>query len=330
MYSERSICRLDCSICSFSFRKTSNIRPFVTIFVETFIDKKFMQEHRIPFRFNRLSPSHDDPFYPNRIISSIHECGVFLCTNGEVQVSLESEIYQIRRGDMYIYMPSSPVRLLHKSNNAEGLLVALDVDFMLPVVQRVANVENLLHIRRYPFFSLTEDEYGYVRTLMEKLWGRVDVEEKEQKGFLQQHLQTELVKSMAQTITYEVLGIYFSRLPIQPMVQTKKDLIFHQFLLSLFRHFRQEREVSFYAELQHLTPRYFSSIIKEKSGSNALQWIVQVVIIEAKLLLETSELSIKEISVLLNFPTQSFFGKYFKQYTGVSPKEYRENILKNK
>ena len=110
----------------------------------------------------------------------------------------------------------------------------------------------------------------------------------------------------------------------------QKDLIFHQFFLSLFRHFRQEREVSFYAELQHLTPRYFSSIIKEKSGSNALQWIVQVVIIEAKLLLETSELSIKEISVLLNFPTQSFFGKYFKQYTGVSPKEYRENILKNK
>lgn len=289
-----------------------------------------MLEHRIPFRFSRLSPSCDDPFYPNRIISSMDECGVFLCTNGEVQVTLEKEIHRIRRGDMYIYMPSLPIRLLYKSEDAEGLLVALDVDFMLPVVQRVANAENLLHVRRYPFFSLTEENFGYIRSMLEKLWERIYEEDKERKGFLQQRLQVELIKSMAQTITYEVLSIYFSKLPIQPMVQTKKDLIFHQFLLSLFRHFRQEREVAFYAELQHLSPRYFSSIIKEKSGNNALQWIVQMVITEAKLLLETSDLSIKEISVQLNFPTQSFFGKYFKQYTGISPKEFRENVLKER
>lgn len=289
-----------------------------------------MLEHRIPFRFSRLSPSCDDPFYPNRIISSMDECGVFLCTNGEVQVTLEKEIHRIRRGDMYIYMPSLPIRLLYKSEDAEGLLVVLDVDFMLPVVQRVANAENLLHVRRYPFFSLTEENFGYIRSMLEKLWERICEEDKDRKGFLQQRLQVELIKSMAQTITYEVLSIYFSKLPIQPMVQTKKDLIFHQFLLSLFRHFRQEREVAFYAELQHLSPRYFSSIIKEKSGNNALQWIVQMVITEAKLLLETSNLSIKEISVQLNFPTQSFFGKYFKQYTGISPKEFRENVLKER
>lgn len=289
-----------------------------------------MLEHRIPFRFSRLSPSCDDPFYPNRIISSMDECGVFLCTNGEVQVTLEKEIHRIRRGDMYIYMPSLPIRLLYKSEDAEGLLVVLDVDFMLPVVQRVANAENLLHVRRYPFFSLTEENFGYIRSMLEKLWERIYEEDKDRKGFLQQRLQVELIKSMAQTITYEVLSIYFSKLPIQPMVQTKKDLIFHQFLLSLFRHFRQEREVAFYAELQHLSPRYFSSIIKEKSGNNALQWIVQMVITEAKLLLETSDLSIKEISVQLNFPTQSFFGKYFKQYTGISPKEFRENVLKER
>ena len=77
--------------------------------------------------------------------------------------------------------------------------------------------------------------------------------------------------------------------------------------------------------MQHLAPRYFSAIIKEKSGSNALQWIVQMVITEAKQLLENSDLSIKEIAARLNFPTQSFFGKYFKQYVGVSPKEYRNH-----
>lgn len=288
-----------------------------------------MLEQQLPFRFMRLSPSLDNPFHPGDIISSIDECAVFVCTEGEVHLSLEREVYRIRRGDMYIYMPSSPVRLLHRSENAAGLMVALNVDYMLPVVQRVIGVESLIHIRLHPFFSPTEEEFEYICSRLEKLWERIHWEDHHRSGLQQQRLMVELVKSMAQTLAYETLSIYFSHHPIAPMVQTKKDVIFHQFLLSLFRHYREKREVSFYAGLQHLTPRYFSSIIKEKSGSNALQWIVQMVISEAKILLETSNLSIKEISVRLNFPTQSFFGKYFKQYTGISPKEYREGKAKS-
>ena len=40
------------------------------------------------------------------------------------------------------------------------------------------------------------------------------------------------------------------------------------------------------------------------------------------------DLTIKEIATKLNFPTQSFFGKYFKQYVGVSPKEYRNKQIR--
>ena len=131
---------------------------------------------------------------------------------------------------------------------------------------------------------------------------------------------------MGQTFCYEVLNIYFTNQPVVPLPQSNKDVIFQNFMLSLFRFYRREREVGFYAGRQHLTPRYFSSIIKEKSGTGALQWIVQMVISETKQLLETSDLSVKEIAMTLNFPTQSFFGKYFKQYVGVSPKDYREAV----
>ena len=51
-------------------------------------------------------------------------------------------------------------------------------------------------------------------------------------------------------------------------------------------------------------------------------------ITEAKYLLDNTDLSIKEIATKLNFPTQSFFGKYFKQYVGISPKEYRNKLIK--
>jgi len=117
-----------------------------------------------------------------------------------------------------------------------------------------------------------------------------------------------------------LLNVYFTNQPLKPLSQDKKDKIFQNFVITLFRYYQQERDVTFYASKQYLSSRYFSAVIKEKSGSTALQWIVQMVITEAKQLLE--------IATKLNFPTQSFFGKYFKQYVGVSPKEYRNKQIR--
>ena len=49
-----------------------------------------------------------------------------------------------------------------------------------------------------------------------------------------------------------------------------------------------------------------------------------MVISSVRQVLTSTDLSIKEIAMEYNFPSQSFFGKYFKQYVGVSPKEYRK------
>ena len=75
-------------------------------------------------------------------------------------------------------------------------------------------------------------------------------------------------------------------------------------------------------------PDIFLLSSRRNQGSSALQWIIQNVITEAKYLLDNTDLSIKEIATKLNFPTQSFFGKYFKQYVGISPKEYRNKLIK--
>lgn len=84
-----------------------------------------------------------------------------------------------------------------------------------------------------------------------------------------------------------------------------------------------ERSVTFYAEQLCITPKYFSSLVKKLSGKSAAQWIDNYVILEAKNLLKYSDMSIQEIAYRLNFSTQSFFGKYFKHQTGLSPTQYR-------
>lgn len=99
-------------------------------------------------------------------------------------------------------------------------------------------------------------------------------------------------------------------------------MLFHQFIAHLQRNCQQNRNVQFYANLFNLTPRYFSTIIKQKSGQSPQYWISHFVILEAKRLLNSNTLSIKEISDQLNFPDQSCFGRYFRLYAGMSPSEF--------
>jgi AraC-like DNA-binding protein len=63
--------------------------------------------------------------------------------------------------------------------------------------------------------------------------------------------------------------------------------------------------------------------MKENSGLSASDWIENHVILEAKALLKSGNMTIQEISYELNFPSQSFFGKYFKRIVGISPSEYK-------
>lgn len=284
-----------------------------------------MIEQQMPFRRILLTSDTFQILKEGQIISTFNKCGIFYCQRGSVEVSLEGCHYHIKPGDVYIYMASTLVHLLHKSEDAEGIMVEVDFYYILPIVNKVINVESQLFMRKNPCVSLSGEQYAHFEYLLNNLWDRINAEDCQKENVQYQHLKLELIKSMVQTICYEILNMYFTNQTLQPLQQGKKDVVFQNFMLSLFRFYRKERDVSFYARMQHITPRYFSAIIKEKTGDSALQWIVRMVITEAKQLLEESDLSIKEIADQLNFPTQSFFGKYFKQYVGVSPKEYRNN-----
>lgn len=95
------------------------------------------------------------------------------------------------------------------------------------------------------------------------------------------------------------------------------------FLRLAQKNFRQHRFLPFYAEKMKITPKHLSRTIKQRTGLTATDWLDRFVVLEAKVLLKSSNLNIQEISDNLNFPSQSFFCKYFKRTTGLSPSEYR-------
>jgi glucosamine-6-phosphate deaminase len=103
-----------------------------------------MDRQQMPFLFRFLSDSELYAFKDGQIISTFNKCGLFFCRKGNVEVSLEDKHFQINPGDVYIYMASTLVHLLHKSEDAEGVMVEVDLDYIIPIVNRVINVENQL------------------------------------------------------------------------------------------------------------------------------------------------------------------------------------------
>lgn len=107
---------------------------------------------------------------------------------------------------------------------------------------------------------------------------------------------------------------------------SRKEEIFKRFIQLIHKHCTSQREVSFYATELFITPRYLSTIVQVVTGQTAKSIIDQHVILEIKALLQSTNLSIQEISNRLHFPDQSFFGRYFKKHTGMSPLQYRSNF----
>lgn len=101
------------------------------------------------------------------------------------------------------------------------------------------------------------------------------------------------------------------------------ELLFMRFRKMVSIHFLQHREVSFYATKLRISPQHLSISVKKTSGRTAREWIRDAVIEEMKYQLLHSGQSIKELADRFNFPNISFFCKYFKAQTGMSPTAFR-------
>src|SRR5690606_37020750 len=133
----------------------------------------------------------------------------------------------------------------------------------------------------------------------------------------------EIIRNLIYIVLNEIDDVYQSLNTAPSPAIDKGTNILSQFKTLLAEHLIEERQVSFYADKMHLTPKYFSTIIKEVSGKTAGAWINEMLLLESKVQLQNKEQSIAQIAYNLNFSDPSHFGKFCKKHTGVSPLEYR-------
>ncbi len=104
---------------------------------------------------------------------------------------------------------------------------------------------------------------------------------------------------------------------------TRQADLFQRFVALVHEHCTEQREVAFYADRLCISTRYLSTIIRSVAHSTAKEFIDRSVVLEIKMLLGSTELSVQEIAYRLHFPDQSYLGRFFKKHTGMSPTEFR-------
>ena len=245
---------------------------------------------------------------------------VGLCLEGTGTFKISLREFQLCPGLMVIALPNQIIEQRYFSHDFKGIFFAVSKN-LLETLPKIGNVLSLFfYLKDYPCFSLTPNEQRTVQEYHTFIRKRL-----RSKGDL---YRREVVLGLMQGFFFELCNIFNNHAPaVTASVKSKsrKEYIFERFYETLVESYQSERSVKFYADQLCLTPKHLSGVVKEVSGKTVGEWIDEFVILEAKALLNSSSMNIQEIADRLSFANQSFFGKYFKHYTGMSPKEYRKN-----
>ena len=244
-------------------------------------------------------------------------CKLFaLCTQGKAQYSVDTVEYTVYANDMMIISEGQITDDVMLSRDFNGMGIIVSDDFFNEIVKDVHELSTLfLFTRANPVCHLTQQECDNIVDYFRML--------KQKTDDLKHHFRRETVRSLLTTMIYDLSNIIFRMQNTVDRRQTRGEAIFTQFLQLVELNFRHERRVSWYAKQLCISPKYLSEIIKQVSRRTPNDWIDNFVTLEIRVLLRNSTKSIKEIAQELNFPNQSFFGKFFKEHVGMSPSQYR-------
>ena len=244
-----------------------------------------------------------------------------LCKQGNMHIRLNGRDYDFHPNDFMVIMPGST-----------GLCLEMSPDFKLAVVMFSSEFHFEKFYANYSYESIQMWKY---LSMEEKL--TLKPEQMDECLSVYRMMKRKLMEQdfkLKNDVVLSYLNIlfcnfyqYFSLAGLSEIIQSgnKKDVYnyFFRFMTLVRENCRKERGITFYADMLCLTPKYLSQVIYKCSGSFASEWIRKMVILEAKSLLDNKNFSVQQISDMMNFPNPSFFGKYFKAATGLTPRKYR-------
>lgn len=251
--------------------------------------------------------------YPCRLKAEIF----VLCMGGTLEATINLTDYTIRENDFITLSPGSIIQI----NKIEGKLKLYFWYFSSKFIEGISKTKSIIDLiyitKSHPILSLPKEFaciYEEFFTLMMKVYY------KEHSPY-----NPEILKCMLLSILYRLSDMYHERPIRSETVLSRSEEICKTFSHLVIQHYTTERSIAYYAKQMNITPTHLSNTVKHVTGKTVMDIISEVVIVDAKAQLKSTNIPIHEISDSLNFPNVSFFGKYFKRLTGMSPQQYRNS-----
>lgn len=240
-----------------------------------------------------------------------------ICLEGHAIFEIGYRRHDVYRGIILVLFPGESFRLSEASTNLDIKFIVFKEDFMRwkgEVLDTVGFSDGTGKMHLLPISDESMQKciatYGTIRKRLE----------------CRQHKSLHnVVMLYLQILIYD---IYDSSAEYRESVthdgQGGMRNIFEHFLTLVSEQYREHPNVAYYADRLCVSPKHLSRTVYSASGRHASEWIANARIIDAKICLRMTELSLADISAKLNFSSPSHFGRFFKHYTGMTPKEYRD------
>lgn len=249
----------------------------------------------------------------------VNGIGLIICRSGGFDFRLNGKDYEAKPGDT-LFVPE------YSSLVITGEKEGLDVDILIYQVEPIRDIMGNLVLSMYPYSQLSaepcyvwktgeEQEVSHYMRLLESTLPLED-------SLFNLHER----KLLLLALTHRLCSIYSRKVAAQQNSVGHKHEVFMKLIELIDRHFMQERGVEFYADKLCLSPKYLSALSKSVSGYTVQELVFKAIVRKSMSLLNNTQMTVQEISDMLNFPNASYFGTFFRKQMGMSPQQYRNSI----
>lgn len=251
--------------------------------------------------------------YPSNIQSGL----IIYSLKGTAKISVHEDVHWVQPKELIILLPGQFVSFSEPSEDFLTVTMSVSSSLFSDSLSGVPRFSPhfFFYMRSHYWYPQTEQDisriYNYLSMIKDKVTSK-DVYRRELIIHLLRYLYLELFNAYQKESTL-----------MTTRKDTRKEELANKFFGLIMKHFKENKDVAFYADKLCITSKYLTMVIKETSGKSAKDWIVEYIILEIKALLKNTSLNIQEIAIKTNFANQSSLGRFFRKHTGMSLSQYR-------
>ncbi len=241
---------------------------------------------------------------------------LMLLTEGSVRHSSNLESFEVKRNTLVFSSPGIINGWAAPTATIDGFSLLFTAAFFKP------NTSSSLHLNELPFFdwdaqhflTITESEINTLSALFDAIEIESKIQGKHRDLILQSYLTALLIR---------LERLYLKKFNKRNS-HSKKGQLAYKYQCLVSHHVHQNLSVKDYAEILNVTPNHLNDTVKRSIGKTAGMLIQEMMLLEAKVLLCHTDINISEVAYHLNFEDPSYFGRFFKKHTQITPFEYRK------